>query len=230
MTSPNAAAPAMRQIVGEHAAVKTQLAAQHPGDPAAATGWPAAASTAGNTTCAAITPGNVVVDQRPIGPHVGLQIDEFAPVHRHRHMRIGDHRAMPRKVLGDRRHARLAHARHVRPPPSAATASGSRVEGSIADDLADAVVEIDAGREAEIHAHGAQFAGHQPADGLRQRQARRAGPRRSACPGAARPASRVNPSRKRCTRPPSWSTAISKCGVRKARMAAVSAVTCAGSR
>ncbi len=110
-------------------------------------------------------PAQIVVDERAIGPDIRLQIDEFAPVHRQCDMRIGHHRAVARKVLGDRRHARLAHARH-----HGHGQGGDRiriaVEGAIADDLADPVVEIDTGRKAEIHAHGAQFAGHQPADRL----------------------------------------------------------------
>ena len=91
------------------------------------------------------------------------------------------------------------------------------------------VIEVNAGREAEVDAHGTQFAGHEPADRLREAQ-------RLAFVFVETPAeqagggNRVKPSRKRWTRPPSWSTAISNCGVRSARISAVSAVSCRGSR
>ena len=45
------------------------------------------------------------------------------------------------------------------------------MKGAIADDLAHAVVEIDAGRERQIHAMRAQLGGHEPAHGARQREA-----------------------------------------------------------
>ena len=71
------------------------------------------ASTAGYTTWAAMTARQLVLDQQPIGPQVRLQVDEFAPIHGQRDVRIGDDGAMAGKVFGDRRHARLAHARKI---------------------------------------------------------------------------------------------------------------------
>ena len=76
-------------------------------------------------------------------------------------MRVGDHRAVAGKVLGNRRHPRLAHARHG---GYAKRRDGVRiaVKSPIADDLAHAVVQVDTGGKAEVHPHGAQFRGHQP--------------------------------------------------------------------
>ena len=45
---------------------------------------------------------------------------------------------------------------------------GTGVKGAVADDLADAAVEVEHRREAEIDPDGAQFGRHQPAAGLRQ--------------------------------------------------------------
>ena len=53
---------------------------------------------------------------------------------------------------------------------SSATAAGLRVERAVADDFADAVVEIHAGRERQVHAMRAQLGGHQPAHGAGQLQ------------------------------------------------------------
>ena len=111
----------------------------------------------------------VVLDEQAIRPHVRFQIDELAPVHRQRDVRVGDHRPMTGKVLGDRRHAGLAHTHHVggRQSPYAVRVP---MERAVADDLAHPVVQIDAGREAEVHAHGPQLACHEPTDGAGQRQ------------------------------------------------------------
>src|ERR1700694_3412609 len=76
---------------------------------------------------------------------------------------------MAGKVLGDRRHSRLAHAQHG---DYGQRGHGLRiaVKGTIPDDLAHTIVEVDTGGKAEIHPHRAQFAGQQPADRLRERQ------------------------------------------------------------
>ncbi len=113
--------------------------------------------------------GEIVVDERAVGPDIRLQIGEFAPIHRQRDMRIGNHRAMAGKVLGYGRHPRLAHPRQGGYREGC---HGVRiaVKGTVADDFAHTVVEVDAGCKAEIHPHRAQFAGHQPADRMRKRQ------------------------------------------------------------
>ena len=156
------------QIVGENAAVKPQFAAQDPVDPAL--------RQAGRQCIhgrkhhmGRHDSGDIIVDERAVGPDIRLQIGEFAPIHRQRNMRIGDHRPMAGKMLGDRRHPRLAHAEQGGHGQSG---RGIRiaVEGAIADDLAHPIIQVDAGRKAEIHAHGAQFGGHQPAHRLGQRE------------------------------------------------------------
>jgi len=76
---------------------------------------------------------------------------------------------MAGKVLGDGGHAGLAHARHVG-HRQCRDAVRITVKGPIADDLADAVIEVDAGGKAEVHPHRPQLARHQPAHGLGQGQ------------------------------------------------------------
>ena len=75
------------------------------------------------------------------------------------HMRVGAHGAMTGKVLGDRRHPGLAHPREI----------GRRqgrhrlriaVKGAVPDDLAQPIVQVHAGGEAEIDPDGPQLGGH----------------------------------------------------------------------
>ena len=77
-------------------------------------------------------------------------------------MRIGDDRAVAGEMLGGRRHAGGAHALHA---GDGEARDGLRVAviGAVADHLAHAVVEVDAGREAQVDADRAQLGGEQPA-------------------------------------------------------------------
>ena len=78
-------------------------------------------------------------------------------------MRIGPHGTMTGEVLGDGRHSRFAHARHVR---RRERRHGLRIamKGPVADDLAQPIIQVDAGSEAEIHADGPQLGCHQPTE------------------------------------------------------------------
>ena len=114
-------------------------------------------------------PRQLVVDEQAIGPQIRLQIGELAPIHRQRHVRIRHHRTMAGEMLGDRRHARLAHAGEVR-GRQRRDRLRMAVKGAIADDLAHAIIQIDARREAEIDPGGAQFARHEPPDRVGQAQ------------------------------------------------------------
>ena len=69
---------------------------------------------------------------------------------------FGHDRSMPRKVLRGRGHARLAHALH-RGHREARDHLRVVVIGAVADDLAYAVVEVDTGGKAQVHAYGAKF-------------------------------------------------------------------------
>ena len=115
--------------------------------------------------------------------------------------------------------------------PAAGRASGSRasidddariaVEGAVADHAAAAVVEVEHRREAEVDAAGAQLGAEHVAGRARRLErahgagagaARRRRPSTSRR-GRASAAACVKPSlRKRCTRPPSWSTQTSRSG------------------
>ena len=74
-------------------------------------------------------------------------------------------------MLGGGRHAGIAHAVHVG-HGQLAHRGGAAVEGAIADDFRQAVVEIHAGREGNIEAAGQQLRGHEPAVPARERQPR----------------------------------------------------------
>ena len=69
----------------------------------------------------------------------------------------------PGKVLRDRRHAGFAHAREVGGRQGRHRV-GVAVERAVADDLAQAVIEVHAGREAEIDPDRPQLGGEEPAD------------------------------------------------------------------
>ena len=88
-------------------------------------------------------------------------------IHRQRRVRVGGHRAMPGKVFAGGGHAGLGHAVHggVRQVRHRLRVGMKR---PVADHLAYAAVEIEHRRKAEIHAHGAQLGGQEPAAGLGQ--------------------------------------------------------------
>src|SRR6187549_2764090 len=72
-------------------------------------------------------------------------------------------------MFGGGRHAGVLHARHAG-QRELGHGRGPRVERAVADDFADAIVEIHARRERQVHAMRAQLGGHQPAHGPGQLQ------------------------------------------------------------
>src|ERR1700722_20455840 len=78
-------------------------------------------------------------------------------------MRVGVACAVAGEMLGDRRHAGLAHAREIGGRQRARRIRVA-VKRAVPDDLAQPVVQIHAGGEAEIDPNGAQLGGHEPAD------------------------------------------------------------------
>ena len=108
---------------------------------------------------------------RRYGSRSSPQLVPVAPIYRQRLVRIGDHGAVPGKMFGGGRHAGVLHALHVG-QRELRHGLGLRMKRAIADDFAHAVVEIDAGRERQIDAVGAQLGGHEPAHGARQRRGR----------------------------------------------------------
>ena len=161
--------PAHRQVVGEHRALEAQFAAQDVADPAA--------RQAGRQLIHFRKQHmrhhdgrQTVVDQAPVGHQVGIEIRQCTPIDRQRQVRIGDHRAMPGKMLGGGRHARVAHAVHVG-DGKLADRSRLAVQRAIADHAREAVVEIDTGRKGKIESAGEQLGGHQPAVAPRQLEA-----------------------------------------------------------
>lgn len=87
-------------------------------------------------------------------------------------MRVGDHVAVAGKVLGDCHHSRLVHATDI---SRGQLADDFRIamEGTIADHLAGAIVQVNHRRKTEIHAGIQHLRRHQPAAGLCQPAARR---------------------------------------------------------
>ena len=73
--------PRHAQVVCEHAAVKSQLTAQDAGNPALRqTGRQRIHRREHHMS--RHDSGKIVLDERPIGPNIRLQIGEFAPIHR----------------------------------------------------------------------------------------------------------------------------------------------------
>ena len=129
-----------------------------------------AGSTAGNRTCATMTPGNAIGDEPAVRQQVVAELGPVAPIYRQRLVRIRDHGAVTGKMFGGGGHAGVLHAGHVG-ERELRHGFGLGMERAIADDLADAVVEIDAGRERQVDAVRAQLGGHEPAHGAREREA-----------------------------------------------------------
>ena len=135
--------------------------------------------------------------------------------------------AMPGKVLADRGHAGVGEALHDARAASAPTAVGSKCSARSPITLLRAVVEVEHRREAEVDAVRAELR----AD--RRRPPRAPPARRPRSRSHSRPSSRiggmaVKPSRKRCTRPPSWSTQIGSAGSRSLSISSVSSAQLLG--
>jgi hypothetical protein len=94
------------------------------------------------------------------------------------------------------------------------------VERPVADDLTGAVVEIHHRGKAEIHARIEHFGGHQPAAGL----CKAPSPVIVEIVLVAQPAQgreAIETFRNRYARPPSWSTAISRCASERCDLSTV---------
>ncbi len=103
-----------------------------------------------------------VADELVEGAHVVQHVAVLTPIDRQPLVGVRDDRAVTRKVFRDRRHADAAQAagelrRQVRDD------LGLRVECAVPDDIADAPVEVHAGRETQVDATGPQFRGDEPA-------------------------------------------------------------------
>jgi hypothetical protein len=84
-------------------------------------------------------------------------------------MRVGAHRAVSGEMLGHRGHAGFAHSREAS-RREGRYRIGIAVEGSIADDFAQTVIEVDAGGEAEIDSDRPQLSGKEPPHRVRTAQ------------------------------------------------------------
>ena len=199
--------PSHGQIVGEHYPLKPQLSAQHVANPAP--------REAGGR--------RIHRREQHVGHHDRRQaVGDQAPVggQVRRSGRRASRRSTgrvrcesattapcPGKVLGGGRHAGIPHAVHVghgelrRPPRPSAWKARSPI------DLAHPVVEIHARREGDDRprGHAAPRPSASPCCGRARGRRGRRGRTRGRC-GAPAAAAR-SPARKRCTRPPSWSTA-----------------------
>ena len=116
-----------------------------------------------------MTPGSPFAMRRRYGSDVVGQVVPVAPIYRQRLVRVRDDGAMTGEMFGGRGHARVLHALHVR-ERELGDGFGLRVECAIADDLADAVVEIDTRCKGQIDAMRAQLGGHEPAHRARERE------------------------------------------------------------
>ncbi|MCZ7599815.1 MAG: hypothetical protein M5U09_21690 [Gammaproteobacteria bacterium] len=90
---------------------------------------------------------------------LGLDFLEGAVVHGGVEMGVGGHRAVSREMLGDRRHAGLGHALSPR-RAQGGDGFGLAVKCAIADDRADAAVEVGHRGETQVDAAGAKFQRH----------------------------------------------------------------------
>ena len=80
-------------------------------------------------------------------------------------MRVGGDAAVPRKMLARGRHTGLAHARHIG-MGDIGYRLGIAMKGAIADDTADATIQVQHRRQASIDTNSSQLSRHQPAAGL----------------------------------------------------------------
>ena len=138
-----------------------------------------------------------------------------ALVDRHLGVAVGLDEAVPGEVLAAVGHAGQQQAVHQALGQQRDDARVA-VEGAVADHAAAAVVEVEHRREAEVDAAGAQLGAEHVAGG----GGGIGGGQRRRCihssPSARIGGRWVKPSvRKRCTRPPSWSTQISRSGAHR---------------
>ena len=158
---------------------------------------------------------------------VGEQRVQRALVHRQVDVRIRGDEAVPGKVLADRgASARVEAAAQARREMRdgvriAVEARGRRSPRSRRSRGRAPGVKL----KSTPCARSSRASSSPSRSRLGRGRARRRGP--TARPACASRGMAVKPSRKRCTRPPSWSTQISSDGVRSARIDAVSAASCA---
>ncbi len=155
-----------RQVVREHRALETELAAQHAADPGARQARRFLVHR-GEHHVRHHHRRQAVRDQAPVRLQVRLDVGPCAPVHGQRDVRIGGDRAMPGKMLAGRRHAGIPHAQHVG-DAELGDRGGIRVQRAVTNCAADAVVDIHAGRERHIHADGTELRRHQPTEVARE--------------------------------------------------------------
>ncbi len=95
-----------------------------------------------------------VADEPLIRPHVIEHETVFASIDRQFQVRVGQHRAMSWKML-----ANSDHAGATKPSGKSAGQFGDdirfAVKSPVADDLADAPVQVDAGRKTQVDTDGA---------------------------------------------------------------------------
>jgi hypothetical protein len=165
---PANAAPRHRQVVGKDGPLEAQPDAQFRTQPPAreARRHPVEARVDDVRHHDA---GEALGDQQLVGTHVVEQVGIGAAIFRQGVMRIGHHPAVPGKMLAHGAHAGAAHTRGEA-PGQPRDDLGIAVERAVADDLAEAVVEVQHWRKAEVHARRAQLGRHQPATGLGQLQ------------------------------------------------------------
>ena len=111
-----------------------------------------------------MTAGKPVADEVAIGLQVVVEVGQLPVVDGELGVRIAMRAGMRREVL-----RRDRHSRFLRASGEAACQCGDRgafaMQRSIADDLGEPAIEIDAGSEAQIDADGAQLGRHEPAAG-----------------------------------------------------------------
>jgi hypothetical protein len=111
-----------------------------------------------------------LADELPVRQQIGFDVAARPRVDHLRQVRVGRHRAVPRKMLAAGRHASVCHAGHEGPGQRR---RGVRVgmKRPRSDDFAHSIVEIEHRREAEIDAERHQLGRHHEAARPRQRQA-----------------------------------------------------------
>ena len=162
--------------------------------------------------------GQAVGDQPAVGGHVGCRSARARRSTGSVRCESATTAPWPGKVLGGRRHAGLAHAVHVG-HRQLADRLGAGMEGAVADDLARR--RSRGPRRARRRCRPRERAAPRPSASRVRAPAPAPllGSRSNSWPMRRVGGRRENPVRKRCTRPPSWSTATMSGGERAAWIA-----------
>ena len=199
------------EVVGEDRALEAEIGAQLPLQPHARQ----ARDSGVDTWIADVRHHDArqtVRDQPPVGRDVVLDLGVASPVLRQLDVGVRHHGAVPREMLGHRGHAGRAHALHVGQRQRRRRPLGSRC--SARSPMTSLTPQSRSTQGAKLKSTPTSMSSAAMIQAQVNARCRaRSASRSYSLPSQRSGGSAVKPSRKRCTRPPSWSTAISGDGL-----------------